>query len=230
MANFRVEISGNLGGFLEGERTEMASRITDAVNRASMGLRDELRQQVRQNFRRAGRRQRAGGQNFEKTVRARIYPEGKKSMGAAGLVYFTAKFMATHIEGGTIRAQGGRWMLIPLPEAERRGYDMAAGERSSFGRFSKGSKAGNAQVSMAVHDFGPLAFIKLDGGKAMLAGNPARQGARGQKTHRGSSLGGTPLVPLFLLVPQIRLKPRIDLDGAARRHLDRLYRDIASEA
>lgn len=227
-ARVYATLSGNLTEFLKGERTEAAKIITAAVNRAATGLRDELRKQVKANFRRTGRMQRAAGQNFVKTVRARMYPVGRKSMGAAGLVYFTASFMAAHIQGATIKAQGGRWLIIPLPEAVRRGYDMQEGDRSTFGRFTKGSNAGNANVAAATRDFGPLAFIQLPGGRALLAGNPARQNAKGRKSFTGTKLGGA-LVPLFILVPQVRLKPRIDVDGPARKALDRLYRDIARE-
>lgn len=102
-------------------------------------------------------------------------------------------------------------MAIPLPEAEARGYDRAEVDRSSFGRFSKGSGAGDAMIAAAVRDFGKLAFVPSPGGGVLVA----------------KSKGKT--IPLFALRQQVQIKKSIDVTGPAADWLNRLGEDIAAD-
>lgn len=104
-----------LAKFLAGAKVRLAEAVTKAVNRAAIGLRDQVRGQVQSHFK---------GDKLAKAVRSRTYPQGRRSgVSAAGLVYIAADWIETHIHGATISAKEG-YMAIPLPEAEARGYTV----------------------------------------------------------------------------------------------------------
>lgn len=225
-------IEGNLSTFLEGEQTALAEGIRAAVNRAGIGLRDDIRGQIRSGFRRA--RGRPRGQNLEKAVRARIYPlnKSRRSLGPAAFVYLRWEPATIHEEGGTI--SGRPWLAIPTREAERLGLARAGEDRGSFGRYSRGSRGRSAQIDAAIRRFGGQTVV-LDGrnGTKVIGMRPkaARgEGLRVGKRFRGASgkLQKRNIVPLFILVPQVRLRSRLNIKGHEEKWSAQLYREIAA--
>lgn len=194
-------VSADIADALAREKERLASVTTAAVNRAAVGLRDGIRDQMRSSF---------TGDRLPRAVRARTYPEGRRSVGAAGLVWIAVPWINAHIEGAVITADTGRYLAIPLPEAEARGYDRQAEDRSTMGRFAKGSGGGNAMVAAAVRDFGKLSFIPTAGGGVLVA----RQGRQ--------------QIPLFALRRMVRLPARLDIARLSAEWLRRLADDIAA--
>lgn len=221
-------IEGNLVAFLTDERTELAVKITDAVNRWSIWLRDQLRGQVR-----AARL----GQGLEKAWRAEVYPRGRRaSLRAAGLVYSKSPVLhAAFAEGPTIAPGGATVLVIPSAEAIAMGF----GSTSELSRTPRGIPGGAKRkygmLGRAIEKLGKdnLSFVPLGNGRrAVIYRPPAqRRGRPGGRRFGGFQLlRGTGSVLLFTLIPDsVTLRKRLDLDGPPERALDGLFADIARE-
>lgn len=215
-------VTGGLFDYLKGRRDALAKEVTSVVNRTSTELRDEYRAEMKRVFRNAGGRSR----DFSKTVRANLYPGRRASTNAAGLVYFGADWMRAHVEGVTIRAAGGRWLVIPLPYAEKLGFGRQAVNRSTFGRFVAGSRAGDANIDKAERKFGKLAPYPISGGRILLVARPKTTAKRRRRGAPAKLADGS--IPLFLLLPAVRLRARFQIKPAADRALNKLYDRLQS--
>ena len=216
-------VTGSLFDYLKGRRDALAKEVTSVVNHTATELRDDYRADIKRVFRGTG-----GGRSrdFSKTVRANLYPGRRPSTNAAGLVYFGASWMRAHVEGTTIRAAGGRWLVIPLPYAEKLGFARKEENRSSFGRFVAGSRAGDANIAKAERKFGPLAPHQINGGRILLVARPKAPVTRRRKGGPARLADGS--IPLFLLLPAVRLRARFQIKPAADRALDKLYGRLQS--
>ena len=102
---------GDLERMLADEVRIAEHAVTQSIREATDGLKTELRNQI------TG----AGlGQRLANTWRGEVYPKGKQSIKAAGLVYSRApEVVGAHDRGATIRSKDGFWLAIPLPAAGR---------------------------------------------------------------------------------------------------------------
>jgi hypothetical protein len=198
-------IARSLQADMQAELRDIERAVTTGTRDAGRGLRTELRRQV------TG----AGlGPRLANGWRDRHYPNQK--LDAASLVYTKApQIIRAFAEGVTIRSRRGRWLAIPTENAPRRGTD---GKRISPSTFPE-------------HRLGRLRLVARPGKVPLLVVDGLRQstGRRGgfrrasQRALR-SGQGGVTVV-MFVLVPQVRLRKRLDIEGAARRwhaHLPRL--------
>ncbi len=114
-------LTGNLDQMLADEVRIAEQAVTHSIREATDGLKTELRNQI------TG----AGlGQRLANTWRGEVYPKGKMSIKAAGLVYSRAPvIVGAHDQGATIRSKDGFWLAIPLPAAGKgpRGKRMTPG-------------------------------------------------------------------------------------------------------
>lgn len=206
-----VAIQGDLKDFLEGELTDLAREVREAVNAAAEGLRDELREQVRA----------AGlGAGLEKAWRSEVYPKGRtRTLKPAGLVYSKATVLhQAYIEGPTIVA-GGKYLVIALPEAVRMGFGYA----SDLPRGNRGIPAGArrkySQLGRAIAQLGKENLRVVPGHKlgrlVVLYEKPTR-----------SKTKPAPM-PLFVLVRSVRVRKALDLDGPAEKWLTAMYARLA---
>lgn len=151
------------------------------------------------------------GQRLANTVRERLYP-GRPSLGAASLVWTKAPgIVDAHDHGALIRSGNGFWLAIPLPAA--------------------GSLPGNARMT-------PLAFERRTGlrlrfvsrrGRPSLLVAEGRVSSAGRAVRSRSKTGrGVATVPVFVLVPQVRLAKRLDVERLARSAGERLPALIAA--
>jgi hypothetical protein len=175
--------------------------VASGTRDAGRGLRTELRRQVT----------RAGlGQRLANSWRDQHYPNRK--LDAASLVYTKAPgIIRAFDEGAVIRSRRGRFLAIPTENAPRKGTD---GRRISPSTFPE-------------HRFGPLRFVPRQSGPSLLvvdglrASFSRKSGAlRGfrRATDRARERGdGLTTVVMFLLVPQVKLRKRLDVDRAAER-------------
>ena len=198
-----MRIGATLEGDLRrhfGEAIDVLSiAVTDAVNRASTGLRDELRRQV----------ERAGlGPAVAKAWQQKLYPSRRASMGASGWVYSKARRIHAAFDNPrTISAFGGRYLVIPLAGAIRRGWDREGRDSGGFGRPRKWS-AFDRILKMK-----GIVRIRLPRGRVLI----------GLRTAAGK------VEPVFLLVRSVRLRGGLDLIGPPIRWRDRLFADLQSQ-
>jgi len=175
------------------QQIEAAERgMTRAMRQAA----EDIKQAWRSEIRSAGL-----GDRRANTGRAAAYPERGESLEAAALIWTKApKIIAAHDRGALIRSRSGFWLAIPLPAAglsRRRGRITPAEWESRTGR--------------------RLRFVYRRGRTALLVADDARIGGRGRAVGKGGRrrkdgiLTGAQTVPIFVLVPQVRLKRRLDL-------------------
>jgi hypothetical protein len=202
-------IQGDLETHMKAEVKAAGGAVIAGTRRAADGLKHEMRAQVTS----------AGlGRRLANSWRGKTY-ENKK-LDAAGRVWTKAPtIMRAFDEGVTIKSKKGFWLAIPTPAAPRRGV---GGKRISPSTFPE-------------HRFGQLRFVYRGSGKPSLLvvdGLRARGGKRGGfaragKRARATGRGLTTVV-MFIMVPQVRLRKRLDFTGAGRRWQQQLPRLIAN--
>jgi len=147
------------------------------------------------------------GYKLAKTIRSRRYPKDKDSFNAASLVWSKApKIIETYDRGVTIRAKSGLWLAIPTKHA---GRGLGGVKVTPLGWERKtGLK---------------LRFVHRPGKPGLLVADDlrARKGKRGgfavaSKTARRTRRGLVTKI-IFVLVPQVRLRKRLDLARDAKR-------------
>ena len=188
-------LAGNLDQMLADEVRIAEQAVTHSIREATDGLKTELRSQV------TG----AGlGQRLANTWRAEVYPKGKLSIKAAGLVYSRAPvIVGAHDQGATIRSKDGFWLAIPLP---------AAGKSLRGGRITPGEWERRRGLR--------LRFVYRRRRPSLLVAE-GRLNTKGQAVVSRSKTGrGKVTAPIFLLVPQVKLRKRLDLARDAERTID----------
>src|ERR687892_1322016 len=175
--------------------------VANGTRDAGRGLRTELRRQVAS----------AGlGQRLANSWRDKHYLNQK--LDAASLVYTKApQIIRAFDEGAVIRSRRGRFLAIPTESAPRKGTDGRRIKPSTFPE----------------HRFGPLRFVPRPSGPSLLVVDGVRasfsrktgelRGFR-RATDRARQRGdGLTTVVMFLLVPQVKLRKRLDVAQAAER-------------
>lgn len=162
-----------------------------AVSAAMAEKSNELKQRWRNQITHAGLGKRLAG-----SIRSQAYPKGKTSLNAAGLVWSKApEILSAHDSGPLIRSRDGFWLAIPLP---------AAGK-------------GRGGRKMTPHDWEQktglrLRFVYRRGKPSLLVADKARISKSGAAVaSRAKSGRGQVTAPIFILVPQVRLRKRLDL-------------------
>ncbi|BBK30315.1 hypothetical protein EDC65_2240 [Stella humosa] len=179
----------------------MSIAVQDAVNWASTGLRDELRAQIRRAF---GQ----GQGSLEKAWQVKLYPSRRASMGASGWVYSKARRIHAAFDNQrTISAFGGRYLVLPLQGAIRRGWDKEGRDKGGFGKPRKWSAYGR------IVGLKGIVRIKLQRGRILI----------GLRDKAGK------VEPIFLLVRSVRLRGGLDLIGPGIRWRDQLFRRLQSQ-
>jgi hypothetical protein len=197
----QAAIEGDLQALLKAELRGAERAVTGGVRAATLGLKTELRAQV------TG----AGlGQRLANTWRSRIYPEGQQSLGAAGFVWSKApNLIRLYDEGAVIRSKQGLYLAIPTPAA---------------GRFADRRQKITPGAWERIHGI-RLRFVYRRSGPSLLVADNVRLTARGRAASNTgrrqgaiySRLSGRTTVPLFILLPQVSVKKRLDVDGAAQK-------------
>lgn len=202
-------IQGNLELAMRSEAQGQTEAVTAGVREATEGLRSSLRAQVMN----------AGlGERVARAWRQRIFTN--EGFDAAGIVWSNASRIIRANEGVTIRARDSDWLAIPTESAPRRGV---GGRRISPSTFPE-------------HRFGRLRFVYRQGAPPLLVVDELRASfRRGTGEFRGFRRAGkrarergeTTTVVMFVLVPQVSLPRRLDVDGEVARWGDRLPALIA---
>lgn len=190
--NLNVLIEGNIGKFLESDIRAGERAVTSAMRTTASGLKASWRNQI------TG----AGlGRRLANTIRDEVYPKGQPSLNAAALVYSRApKIVGAHERGDLIRSKSGFWLAIPTASAGR-------GRRG--GRITPGEwEQRTGRRLRLVYRPGKAGLLVDDG--TLRSGHAPAFGQRKKRGFRNR------VVPIFILVPQVKLTKRLDLMSAAR--------------
>ena len=211
-----LKISLTAAGLLDKSRLEAWNRQKQAaIHKAvAIGMReggktivDAVRTQMQANFtvKKAA---------FLRSLRARLYDRNPERLPAL-LIGSKIPWLGIHVRGGTI---GGR-MLIPLTEEGRR----------------IGSRAFKRVIDALIRS-GHAYFIQKDG-RAILMAENLRENAsslarfkRAERRRTGAkSVKRGQEIPIAVLVPNVTLKRRFDLEGAVRGQLPALAQAIETQ-
>lgn len=200
------------GAVLQQAVTDVETSVTDAMNEVTSGLKTDLRQQV------TG----AGlGQRLARTWRGKRFPEHRPSMNSAAYVWSKAPDIIDGFERGpTIRTvNGGKYLAIPTANVPKR----------RRGQGGHGSHMSPEQVETAFNQ--DLKFAKAGNGR--LIAYVEVVAARNKRGYRAPTMGRIArgrrpaAVVMFVLVPEVHMRKRLDIDGAATRWADRVPGIIA---
>jgi hypothetical protein len=191
----KLDITPDLAAMMAAEIAAGERAVTAAVHEAGTSLKTAWRGQI------TG----AGlGQRLANTIRSEQFPKGKSSLNAAALVWSKAPaIIGAHDTGPLIRSRNGFWLVIPTE---------AAGKSLRGGRISP--REWERRTGLR------LRFVYRRTGTSLLVAE-ARLNTRGRAVVSRSKTGrGVATVPIFLLVPQVKLPKRLDLAREARRAHD----------
>ena len=140
------------------------------------------------------------GTRLGNTVRNLNFPKGQTSLRAASLVYTKApRILSAFERGATIRSKSGFYLAIPTEAA-----GLAPGGR----RFTPGEWERRRGIK--------LRFVYRPRGGSLLVAEKARLNTKGIAAISRSKTGRNQVtVPIFILVPQVRLNKRLRLMEAA---------------
>jgi hypothetical protein len=198
---FAATITRSLQAGMQAELRDLEHAVASGTREAGQNLKTELRRQVTS----------AGlGQRLANSWRDKHSPN--RNLDAASLVYTKApQIIRVFDEGVLTRSRRGRFLAIPTENAPRKGSD---GRRISPSTFPE-------------HRFGPLRFVPRPNGPSLLVVDRLRasfsrqtgelRGFRRATDRARRSGQGLTTVVMFLLVPQVQLRKRLDVARAAER-------------
>jgi len=195
--NIGMDITGNLAAIMAAEIKAGERAVSRAVGEAGSNLKTAWRGQI------TG----AGlGARLARSIRSEQFPKGKDSLSAAALVWSNAPMIiGAHDEGPLIRSKSGFWLAIPTP---------AAGKSARGGRITPGEWERRRGIR--------LRFVYRSRGPSLLVAE-GRLNSRGLAVGSRSKTGrGATTVPIFLLVPQVKLRKRLDLARDAKAAQERI--------
>ena len=188
----KLEISPDLVALMRAEIAAGEKAVSAAMRSAGTDLKSAWRAQI------------TGvglGTRLGNSIRLATYPKTSDSLNAAALVWSNAPvIIGAHETGPLIRSRDGFWLAIPTP---------AAGKSTKGGRITPGEWERRTGLR--------LRFIYRRRGPSLLVAE-GRLNSKGRAVASKSKTGrGVATVPIFLLVPQVRLRKRLDLGRDAER-------------
>ncbi|MFN3953345.1 MAG: DUF6441 family protein [Pararhodobacter sp.] len=188
----KLDITPGLVAMMAAEIKAGEKAVSQAVNEAGTSVKTSWRAQI------TG----AGlGQRLANTIRVEQFPKGRPSLNAAAVIWSKAPvIVGAHDTGPLIRSRNGFWLAIPTP---------AAGKSARGGRITPGEWERRSGLR--------LRFVYRRTGPSLLVAE-GRLNTRGRAVASRSKTGrGVTTVPIFLLVPQVKLTKRLDLARDAAR-------------
>jgi len=191
----KLDIQPDIVALMQAEIAAGEKAVSKAMREAGDSLKTSWRAQV------TG----AGlGRRLANTIRSETFPKARISLSTAALVWSKAPvIIGAHESGPLIRSRDGFWLAIPTP---------AAGKSRRGGRIT------------------PLEWERRTGLRLRFVYRrmkPSLLVAEGRLTTRGRAVAsrsktgrGVATVPIFLLVPQVKLRKRLDLARDAARAAD----------
>lgn len=187
-----LSVNGDIITAMRAEILAGEKAVTTAMRVAGAGLKSDWRAQI--TSARLGKR-------LANTIRSKTFPAAGESLEAAALVWSNApQIIGAHDTGPLIRSKDGFWLAIPTPAAGKgtRGKALTPGEWER----RRGLR---------------LRFVYRRRGPSLLVAD-GRLNSRGLGVASRSKTGrGQSTVPIFLLMPQVKLSKRLSLARDAER-------------
>lgn len=180
---------GNVAKMMADEVVAAETAATQTMKKAGNDLKASWRQQIVA----------AGlGRRVANSVRSVTYPKGDVSLRAASLVFSKApQIVEAFDNGGVIRSKEGLFLAIPQP---------AAGKGPGGRRMTpvEWQKRRNLE----------LRPVRLKNGTILLVADGARLNTKGLAVKSRAKTGRNQVTAIvFVLVPQVTLRKRLDLQG-----------------
>jgi hypothetical protein len=187
-----LDITPDLVAVMAAEIKAGEKAVSAAMREAGSDLKSAWRGQITQS---------GLGRRLANSIRSQTYPKAGDSLKAASLVWSKApEIVGAHDAGPLIRSKDGFWLAIPT---------AAAGKGLKGGRITPGEWERRRGLQ--------LRFIYRRRGTSLLVAE-GRLNSRGLGVASRSKTGrGKTTVPIFLLVPQVKLAKRLDLARDADR-------------
>ncbi|GGF77060.1 hypothetical protein SAMN05216376_11227 [Mameliella alba] len=182
---------------------EIVKRDIEMLDRTHMAVMDDIAKEIKEDWRDDIRS--AGlGNRLANTVRSRRYPTHTHSSDPAALIWTNADdILASFEEGALIRSQHGFFLAIPLP---------AAGNRRGGGRVTPEFIERRLGTK--------LRYVHRPGMPALLVADE-RLSKSGLAVKSRSKTGrNRASVPVFVLLPQVKLRKRLSLFDRANAIAD----------
>ena len=191
----KIDINPDIVAMMQAEIAAGEKAVSAAMREAGNGLKSAWRTQITG----AGLGTRLGN-----SIRITSFPKSGDSLNAAALVWSNAPvIIGAHDTGPLIRSKNGFWLAIPTP---------AAGKSLKGGRITP--------VEWERRTGLRLRFVYRRRGPSLLVAE-GRLNTKGRAVASRSKTGrGMATVPIFLLVPQVRLRKRLNLARDAERAVD----------
>jgi hypothetical protein len=155
------------------------------------------------------------GRRLSRTWRGKTFPEVGDSTEAAAYVWSRApKIVDAFDRGVVIRSARGLFLAIPTAAAGKSG-------RSAVGSREKITPEGWQRRTGL-----KLRFVYRRGRPSLLVADDARINTRGLAARNRRKTGQASVI-VFILVPQVALKKRLDVESAAKRQAARVPSLIA---
>lgn len=188
-------VDGDLRAIYGTSINEGKRAVTAGVTQAGEGLQSAWRGQILSS---------GLGPKLARTIRRQTYPKGGTSLRAAALVWSkAAKLVDAFDRGVTIRSNDGFFLAIPLPAAGPKGI---GNKRITPGGWE--ARTGRR-----------LTFIYRRGRNGLLVDTgdvvkTSYMNRKGEHKRRGPGKKNV-TIPIFALVPQVRLPKKLELGTAA---------------
>ncbi len=192
----KLDIDPDIVAMMAAEVAAGERAVTAAMREAGTGLKTAWRTQI------TG----AGlGRRLANSIRNQTFPRSGESLDAAALVWSKAPvIVGAHDSGPLIRSKDGFYLAIPTE---------AAGSGLRGRRITPGEWERRRGLR--------LRFVYRRQGPSLLVADRARINTRGQAVASRSKTGRNQVTaPIFLLVPQVKLPKRLDLNRDAEQALD----------
>jgi hypothetical protein len=213
-----VQLKGSLRAQLEAAQDQISDQLRRSVQKVSLQLRNDLRGQVRG----------AGlGVELEKAWDREVYPKAKKrTFHPLGLVFSKSALHGIYDQSATVIPRRGSYLVIPLPEAIKRGLHTTTVNRKG-GRVTGDRLRRKSVLADAAAKLGAIIVSTPPPGRRQGGGSrrgqfrkylllvPAKKPGNLVAVFFGAP--GAKGVPLFTLVKQTTVRKRLDIAGAANK-------------
>jgi hypothetical protein len=198
---------------LKGELNRTVEDVEQAVTGAMIVVADGLKTELREQVTGSGL-----GQRLANTWRGKRFPEAQPSINSAAYVWSKAPDIIDAYERGPtiVPVNGRKYLAIPTTNCPSR--------RRGGGFGSKGRKASPFEVETLFNT--DLKFAKAANGRLIAfieaVGAKSKRGFRPGTPKRLAQGRAIVAVVMFILVPAVRVRKRLDVEGAANRWADRV--------
>lgn len=191
--------------------TEAARSVTAAMREATEGLKSDLRADVAD----AGLGQRLGN-----TWRGKTYPEAAISLEAASFVWSRAPNIVDAFDRGvTIKSSRGFWLAIPTAAAGVKGINPTGAMK----RITPGGWERRTGMRLRfVYRRGRPSLLVADNGRLSKKGLARPNIGRTRGGAAFTRISGRSTVVVFILVPQVTVRKRLDVASVAQQWASRV--------